>query len=81
MLWYLLNTVTALFGVLQEPICYGIVAIIWDTAGCFGVLQEPICYGIVWGTADEAPTIAGMANQNAGTPVHLGTPVAGKTLL
>ena len=33
--------VTALFGVLQEPIC----------SASFGVLQEPICCGIVWGSA------------------------------
>ena len=48
------RSVTAMFGVLQEPICYGAVC---GTAGAdlvtvmFGVLQEPICCGSVWVTS------------------------------
>ena len=51
--------------------------------------HSAILYGVVSGVGadllrhclgySEAPTIAGIANQNSGTPVHLGTPVTGKT--
>ena len=50
------RSVTTVFGVLPEPICYGSV---WGTAradllrhALLGVLQERICYGIVWYTAE-----------------------------
>ena len=67
------RSVTAMFRVLQEPICYGTVCgiAVADVMAMFGVLQEPFCYGEVWGYCRSWSVTAVFGPTYLPHPVHL----------